>query len=158
VKRLFLGCLVAVLVLTLSAGLARGAATVFTQTFHNVTQTFTPPDPMASNPCTGAPGTLTITYNGVFHITTLPSGEFWLTNTLAGDFTLVPVAAGLPTLMGHFAAWFGISSNERNAVFHDTLNIHGTGSDGSVFTYHAVMHFSVSATGEVISFSKITCG
>lgn len=58
----------------------------------------------------------------------------------------------------HFAAWFGVSANERNFVFHDTLNIHGTGSDGSVFTFHAVVHFSVSASGEVISFSDMTCG
>ncbi len=146
-------CAIALLMLSLSAGVTRGAgATVFTQNFHNATQTFP-----ATLPCTGAPGTVTITYNGVFHMTTLATGEFWATSTLTGDFTFVPSDATQPTFNGHFEIWFGISSNNQNFVAHSIFNIHGTGSDGSTLTFHDTAHFSVSANGVVISFDKPSC-
>src|SRR5438093_2947543 len=54
---------------------AQGAGAIsVTQTFHNAVQTFAPPDPNAVQPCTGVPGTLTITFNGVAHFTVLTSG------------------------------------------------------------------------------------
>ncbi len=99
-----------------------------------------------------------VTFNGVFHITTLATGEFWVTATMTGDFVLTPVDPTQPTFTGHFAAWFGVSSNERNFVAHNILNIHGTGSDGSTLTFHDTMHLSVSASGVVTSFDKPTCG
>ncbi len=146
--------LLALLMLSLSVGVVRGAgATVFTQTFHDATQSFP-----AANPCSGAPGTVTVTFNGVFHTTQLASGEFWATSTNTGHFTLTPTDPSQPTFTGHFEAWFGVSSNENNFVTHDILNIHGTGSDGSALTFHDTMHFSVSASGVVISFDKPSCG
>lgn len=147
-------CTITLLMLSLSAGLARGdGATVFTQTFHNATQTFP-----AANPCTGAPGTVTTTYNGVAHMTQLATGEFWATTTLTGDFTLTPTDPSQPTFTGHFEVWFGVSANNQNFVAHSIFHIHGTGSDGSTLTFQDVVHFSVSASGVVISFDKPSCG
>ncbi len=69
-----LAALAAIVVLATPASAAGAGAVSVTQTFHNATVTFLPPDPNASNPCTGAPGILTLTYNGVSHMTFLTSG------------------------------------------------------------------------------------
>jgi hypothetical protein len=47
--------------------------------------------------------------------------------------------------------------NRNNAVFHDTFNIHGTGSDGSTLTAHIIDHMSISASGVTLTFDKIAC-
>jgi hypothetical protein len=143
---------------------ANGAGAVsFTQNFHNATQTFAPPDPMAANPCTGVPGTLTLVYNGVFHVTVLTSGvgagTGWATFTATGDFTLAQVDG--VTFTGHFTAWDGDSFNLKNFVATGILNIQGTGSDGSSLTVHAVMHITVllgPPPSVVVAFDKFSCG
>jgi hypothetical protein len=128
-------------------------ATTFTQTFHNATDSFATP-----NPCTGVPGTVTITYNGVLHFTVNKAGDFWATGTQTGSFVLVPDDPTQPTYTGHFTAWFGGSDNRQNEVEHSTFTIHGTGSDGSTLQFHDTMHLSTSASGAVVSFDTPSCG
>ncbi len=148
-------CAIALLLLSLTAGVTRGSgATTFTQNFHDVTVTF-PASPFF---CNGINSTVTITYNGVFHETNLTSGEFWATMTLAGTFATTPVDPSQLSFTGHFAVWFGVSANHQNFVVHSIFNIHGTGSDGSTLIFHDTMHFSVSASGVIISFDKPSCG
>lgn len=128
-------------------------AVSFTQTFHKVTETFP-----SNNPCTGATGTLTITYNAVFHVTIdTTTGTGHMTETMAGSFVFVPDDATLPTLTGHFASWFGANQNIQNFAATATFNLHGTGSDGSQFKGHFLFHISVSATGVTILFDKMSC-
>jgi len=131
-----------------------------TQTFHNATETFVPPDPNAINPCTGVPGTLTITYNGVAHVTFLTSGvgagTGWATFTATGTFAFA--GADGVNFTGRFTAWDGQNFNLQNFAATSILVIHGTGSDGSSLTFHDVAHFSVSASGITLSFDKPTCG
>lgn len=164
-KRLIssLAALGALLLMAMPAQASGAGAVTFTQTFHNFTQTFSPPDPMASNPCTGVPGTLTLTYNGVMHATFLTSGvgagTGWVTFTGTGDFTLAQVDG--VTFTGHFTAWDGASFNLKNLAATGILVIHGTGTDGSSLTVHAVMHVTVllgPPPSLVVSFSKFTCG
>lgn len=148
----------ALLLLTMATASANGAGAVsFTQNFHNVTESST-----NVNPCTQVPGTVTLTYNGVFHVTTLTSGQgagtSWATGTLAGDFTFAPFDASQPTYTGHFATWFGDNNNLNNGTETSTFNLHGTGSDGSTIQFHDVAHLSVSATGVTVSFDKASCG
>src|SRR5690242_19839617 len=63
----------AVLLSSLSSAAAGGAAgegaVTYTQVFHDASESF----PFA-NPCTGAPGTATITFNAVMHVTVLTLG------------------------------------------------------------------------------------
>ncbi|MGZ3600895.1 MAG: hypothetical protein ACXWQR_24050 [Ktedonobacterales bacterium] len=142
-----------------SAASAAGAGAVSeTQTVKNVTDSFATP-----NPCTGVPGTVTETYNGVFHVTTLTSGRgagtFWATGTLTGDFVFTPDdAVTQPSYSGHFTTWFGDNNNLQNGTETDTLSIHGRGSDGSTLQFHEVTHMSVSASGITFSFDKPKCG
>jgi hypothetical protein len=143
------------LLLPASGASAAGAGAVsFTQTFHNATDTFT--DVV---PCVG-PSDITITYDGVFHVTTLTSGigagTFWVTGTQTGDITAVSQATGV-TYTGHFAIWFGDNDNLRNDAETFTLNVKATGSDGSTLNGHLLGHVTVTATGVTISFDHLTC-
>lgn len=150
--------LLAMMVVTAPRSAAAGAGAIsFTQNFHNVTET-----DASNNPCTGVSGTLTLTYNGVFHVTVLTSGQgagtSWATGTLTGGFSFVPDDAAQPSYTGHFTTWFGDNNNLQNGSETSTLNLHGTGSDGSTLTFHDVAHMSVSASGVTISFDKASCG
>jgi hypothetical protein len=148
---------VALLVFTVTAAAAGAGAVSFTQTFHNATDSFP-----AANPCSGAPGTVSVTYNGVFHVTTLTSGQgagtFWATGTMTGEFVLTPDDATQPTYTGHFTTWFGDNNNLRNGTETAILSLHGVGSDGSTLRFHDVAHLSVSASGVRVSFDKPSCG
>ncbi len=147
------------------AGLAAasGAGTVtFTQTFHNATETRA-----TSNPCSGAPGTLTMTFNGVFHITVITSGvgagTGWGTFTATGSFVFVPADLALPTFTGKSTVWDGGNFNINNFASTSILVAHGTGSDGSTLTFHEVAHITVVGTSTstpsvVVTFDNLTCG
>lgn len=128
-------------------------ARTFTQTFHNATDSFANP-----NPCTGAPGTVTITYNGVMHSTINKAGDFWITGTETGSFVFIPDDLTQPSYIGHFTTWFGESDNLQNDVQHMTFSVHGTGSDGSSIVFHETQHLSTNANGVVtVSFDKPIC-
>src|SRR5258708_34661865 len=134
---------VAVLLVSIVTVSAAGAGAVsYTQTFHNATDSFP-----AANPCTGAPSTATLTYNGVMHYTVNKAGDFWATGTQTGSFVLVPDDPTQPTYTGHFTTWFGVSDNKQTGVAHSTFTIHGTGSDGSPLSLHSRGDLGVTASG-----------
>src|SRR5258708_8097322 len=98
--------MMAVLLFTRTTAFAEGAGAVtFTQNFHNAVQSFPAP-----NPCTGAPGTVTLTYNGVFHVTALTSGHGagtdWATGTMTGRLVLTPPQPPPPHLTRPFNPCF----------------------------------------------------
>ena len=140
-----------------AASPAGAGAVTYLQTFHNVTEVSTD-----ANPCTGDPGTLTLTYNGAFHATELTSGigagTFWATGTLTGTFSFVPFDSSKPSYSGRFTTWFGDNDNLRNGAQTETFRVRGIGSDGSVLSFHGVAHMNVTATGITFSFEKPSCG
>ncbi len=143
---------VAGLLVAMVAPAASAQANTFTQTVHGFTETFTD-----VNPCTGDPGEVTVTYNGVFHITEDPNGGFHVTGTLTGTFQFVPDDPTLPSYTGRFTDWFGGNITANNEGFWETFRINGTGSDGSQLILNAVaqVHFS---NGELrVEFSKLNC-
>jgi hypothetical protein len=155
--RILAPLVVALLLMVAPSAFAEGAGAIsYTQTFKNVTDVF-----HDVNPCSGAPTTITMTYNGVFHITLLTSGQgagtFWLTGTQTGNVTLVPDDPAQPTYTGHFALWFGDNDNLRNGTETVTFTIHVTGSDGSTLSIHETEHMSVSASGITLAFDKLAC-
>jgi hypothetical protein len=115
------------------------------------------------NPCTGEPGTLTgVAANSVFHVTFFEtSDEFWATGTGEGTATFTPEnPEGMPA-SGHFAAWFGQSTNNKNEVEHSTNTFQLYGTDGSHIVIHAISHVSTNAIGVgTVSFEKFSfhCG
>lgn len=161
-KRLItsLAALGAVILMASPVQASGAGAFSFTQTFHNATQTFVPPAMQAFNPCTGAPGKLTITYNGVFHGTVLNNGTGWFTFTATGDATFVQFSPAV-TYNGKFTAWDGQSFNLQNFAATSILVGHLTGSDGSSLDFHDVMHVTVLAGNPpsvIVAFDKLTCG
>jgi hypothetical protein len=78
-----------------------------------------------------------------------------------GTATLTPADPQGVSYSGHFATWFGESSNNKNDVQHDTGTFQLSGSDGSRVTVHMTDHLSTNANGVVtVGFSNFTfsCG
>jgi hypothetical protein len=148
----------AVVIALLGAGVALAAAGgrgTVTETQHGHNEVFF--SESTHNPCTGEPGTiLAIAANSVFHVTFFEtSDEFWVTGTGEGTVTFTPENPAGIYASGHFTAWFGASSNNKNEVEHNTLTFHLAGSDGSHIAVHSLSHLSTNAKGEVtVSFEK----
>jgi len=144
--------LVAVITLSvLGAPVALAAApTTDTTIVKDATDSFA-----ATNPCTdpATPGVVTITYNGVFHITDFGGGIFQVTGTQTGTLVFVPDDPSGITYTGHFAAWFGTQSNPPALQFAatDTFAVHVTGSDGSKLTLLLLNHVTRTPAGDIAS-------
>ena len=116
-----------------------------------------------TNPCTGASGTLSsVAKTEVFHVTSFATGpEYWLTGTVEGTATFTPDDPQGVTASGHFASWFGESSNNKNYVAHDTGNYQLVGTDGSRISVHAADQLTINANGVItVQLSNFTfhCG
>jgi hypothetical protein len=116
-----------------------------------------------ANPCTGEPGTITaFATNAVFHLTFFEtSDEFWVTGTGEGTATFTPENPEGVSASGHFASWFGESSNNHNEVGHSTNTFVLTGSNGSHVIVHMTSHLSTNGTGKItVENEKMTvhCG
>ncbi len=110
------------------------------------------------NPCTGDRAEITITFNGVFHITELDDGTLHVTFTQAGDFLLDTIKASEPDYTGHFSIWGGFNGNKKNASETFTFEVVGTGTDGSRLQLNGTAQFKVNAKGEVVvDFDKFRC-
>jgi len=121
------------------------AASNVTFHLHKTTQTFP-----TTNPCTGVNGTLTITFNAVFHGTNDSSGGMHFTSTSTGVFTLAQVDG--VTYTGHFRSWFGGNFNSGGTfVASGTFSAEGKGTDGSTVKFNSNMHITVNPDGTVTS-------
>ena len=152
----------ALALLTAGAALADagGQGTVTTTTQYRNILSFSA---SVTNPCTGAPGTLTaVAKTGVYHVTSFATGpELWVTTTDEGTATFTPDDPTGVVASGHYAEWFGESLNNRNAVAHDTSTFRLIGTDGSRTTVHIDDRFTVNANGVVtvsVSNFTFTCG
>jgi hypothetical protein len=143
-------------------GVSAGRADTDTITIQGVTDTF--PD---VNPCTGDPVTITVTYNSVSHVTTLPSGDIHLTSMFTGDVVLVPVDPALPTYTGHVVDWSTQIYNRNEALATFTTRARVTGSDGSTLRLGIVAHVTAdtvdvstdppTTTGLKVTFLQFSC-
>jgi hypothetical protein len=135
--------------LTLFAALLAPAAAFATET---TTIHFSGTDSRAEvNPCSGAPGTLTIVFSGVIHTTDLEDGTLYVTGTTTGTVTFVPDDPSQPSLTGSLAERFGVIVNSRNATITNAENVVLHGSDGSLGKQHILFHLTVNANGTVTS-------
>ena len=144
------------------AGVAAAPAVVDTIVVQDVTDSFA-----TENPCTGDPSTITITYNAVIHVTTLPSGEIHLSSTLTGAFVLEPVDSALPTYTGHLLDWSNQIYNQNEDLATFTTRARAKGSDGSTIRFGVVAHVTAdtvdvstdppSTTGLKVTFLRFTC-
>ena len=129
---------------------------------HNATESF-----LGENPCTGDAAIISITYNAVTHMTTLPSGEVHLSSTLTGTFSLEPLDASLPSYSGHLLDWSNQIYNRNEDLATFTTRARGVGSDGSRIRLGIVAHVTAdtvdvstdppTTTGLKVTFRRFTC-
>jgi hypothetical protein len=108
------------------------------------------------NPCNGDSGTVTmgITHQ-IFHINVNGAGDLWITGTQNGPVSFTPIDPTAASGKGAWASWFGGSSNNRNSVMTDTINLDLHLTSGQELTLHAVDHVTITGTGTITSnFSK----
>jgi hypothetical protein len=153
-RKLTAGALVLGVLLALpAAALAHeGPPTTFTDT---VKQTDTFP---SANPCTGDLGTLTITYNGVFHVTEFADGHYHVTGTQTGTFDFDTADPTKPDYSGRVTVWFGENGNVNGFNGTFTLNGRATGTDGSTLRFHQTSHITIVGSDVVVQFDKLGCG
>lgn len=105
---------------------------------------------------------ISVTGNGVEHITVNKAQDFWFTTTFEGTASVTPVLVTVinnpppqpptitgvlrdysrPVLTGHFQTWFGFEGNQNNFVGHDTGNLQLTAPDGTTYDVHFNDHLS----------------
>jgi len=102
------------------------------------------------NPCTGAPGTESVTFKGVAHTSVSANGSMHHTATVTGQILFAPDDPSEPIYSGKFTAWDGQNGAPgatitSTAAFHTIL----TGSDGSRISNRGVFHLTLLADGTV---------
>ncbi len=128
-------------VLPVSAGGNPGTVNL-TQTWQGLTEVVSD-----VNPCTGHTVSITLTSNGVQHLTFFSnSTEYWFTLTDTSSFTFTD--AGV-TYTGHGTFWVNGNWNERNQNFTLTFDAQGRGSDGSHVSFSEKAHLTLNAVGIV---------
>jgi hypothetical protein len=139
--------------LALSAALLAPAAAAATQT---TTIHFDATESRAEvNPCSGAPGTLTIVLSGVVHTTDLGDGTVHRITTTTGTVTFVPNDPSQASFSGHLAGSDKRITNPRNTIDTNAENVVVHGSDGSLGKQHILIHHTVNADGTVTSSIEI---
>lgn len=109
------------------------------------------------NPCTGDPGTFTLTdARSVFHVNVNRDGEIWVTGTDEGTAAFIPVDPSGVSGTGHWTDWFGFNLNEQNMESTSTFDISMHLSNGQNVTSHDVSHDLLTPNGVEISFDKPT--
>ena len=144
------------------SGVAAARADAETTVVQGVTDSF-----VDVNPCTGDAATITLTYNAVVHVATLPSGEVHFSSTLTGDVVLEPLDPALPTFTGHLLDWSNQIYNANEDVATFTTRARVTGSDGSVIRFGVIAHVVAdtvdvstdppTTTGLKVTFLRFSC-
>lgn len=109
----------------------------------------------AVDPCSGAIGTLTITFQGVIHLTQQDSGAFHVANMATGTSTFIPDDPNLPTYTGHTTTMAVRNDVIVNHAITSPFNMVLHGSDGSLIREHAIFHLTVHADGTVSAFVNV---
>ena len=131
--------------LTLSVAL--GAPTAAFATLTTTTHFDFTESRAAVNPCSGAPGTLTIALSGVLHTTELDDGAIHSTVTTTGTVIFIPDDPSQASFAGHLAESDGQHTNSRNATATNAEAVIVHGSDGSLGQQRILTHHTVNANG-----------
>lgn len=160
--RRFIGLVTAIVGLTLvvmPSALA-DPPTVSTDILKDVTIVFDE----SESPCSGVPGTTTVTFNEVFHITDHGISEglfiYHIAGTLTGTFNFVPDDPTEPSYSGRFTSTTSIQATPPGLGFIVTFTGTTTaaGSDGSRLRLKVTSHFTRLPSGEIVVDSfRLTC-
>lgn len=126
--------LASLLGLTASQAMAQEGANTFSQEVAEQTISFP-----TVNPYTKAPGSMTITFSGVFHATRLTeptgSGISRVTGGQRGTFTFVPDDSSQPTISGRFRFSLAGKTQPQTDTIHFAFTMDGMAQDGSLIRF-----------------------
>lgn len=147
--------LLSLLVVAVIVGLALPAAAAppITETIteQGVTETFVDVAPTCE---VGGPlYEITLTFNGVDHVTEFADGRVHATFTQTGTFVAVPLDPADPGASGHFTVWGGFNQSNQNVNGTFTFNVNGQFDDGTSISTHLVDHFNVVPSGAEFFFT-----
>jgi hypothetical protein len=151
-RRVFTGALAGGLFLLLGGTAMAAPPQTETTTQKNVVDTFV--DVVPSCEGGGPLYTVTTTTNNIDHVTAFDDGRVHSTFTQTGTFVAVPLNdPSLPSFTGKLTIWGGFNDNGTSVNGTFTLNVRGTGSDGSSFSNHVTDHFNTTPTGAEFFFT-----
>jgi hypothetical protein len=136
-KRLVVAALVSVVVTFLGGGVAGAEATQ--SKVHNQDVTATIP---FFNVCTGTTDNVTITFSGLDHFVTRPTGTGMVNSNSHGTFVLTDGTTGRYTAQH-------VESGGANDILSDSLHAKGTASDGTTFELTYTIHSTENGQGVV---------
>ena len=96
---------------------------------------------------------ITLTFNGVDHVTEFADGRVHATFTQTGTFEAVARDSSQPDASGHFAVWGGFNQNNSTVNGTFTFNVTGQFEDGVRINTHLVDHFNVVPSGDEFFFT-----
>lgn len=129
-----------------------GPPFTFTDTQHQVTATVP-----FEGPCGGGTGSVTITYNSVFHVTQFEDGHYHVTGTQTGKFAFDPDDPAGSDVTGSFTTWFGDNGNPETFNTTSTFSVTGRTEDGTHVRFNVTSHLTVVGTDVIVSFDKLNC-
>ena len=132
-----------------------GAAPVTRTQVHDVTNTSS-----STNPCTGLPGTQTVTYHLVTQTNIDASGGFHYMLNENGTVSFVPVDPTQPTFSGRFHITNNVNGPAQTLGYEFTYieTAHGQFSNGTPGSVQIHEHTTVNANGDTtVFFDNLTC-
>jgi hypothetical protein len=139
--------------LAASQAMAQDSANTFSQDVPEQTITFP-----TVNPYTKAPGSMTITFSGVFHATRLtePAGLeiSRITGGQRGTFTFVPDDSSQPTITGRFHFSLAGKPQPHTGTITFAFRMNGKAPDGSAVIFLQFERAVVTEGSPDISFGK----
>lgn len=151
IRSAMIGALAAGMTMAFTASAATAAPTTTTTSEQGVVETFVGGFPTCEGDA--PPYTVIVVSNLVFHETVFDDGRVHVTLTRAGKFAAVPLEdSGLPSYTGRLTEWGGFNENGSAGTDTVTLNLRGTGSDGSTLAINLVQHINERPDGSVNGF------
>jgi hypothetical protein len=112
------------------------------------------------NPCTGVPGTITLNYRSLIHVTEGPDIPFHFSLHNTGTLSFVPDDPAGIAYTGNFTEHDSFNTTGPASMETETerFTVNVTGSDGSSLDLRVAAHHTYNANHELtVSFERVTC-
>ena len=101
-----------------------------------------------AGPCGGVPGTVSVKFNDVFHVTSFADGHVNVVGNQTGTFEFEPNDPTEQSTSGRYRNAFREGLAQNGVQFHSTFTTNGTFEDGSKLKFTVKSTFVLS-NGEV---------
>jgi hypothetical protein len=110
-----------------------------------------------AGPCGGAPGTASLVFHDVFHVTAFANGNILLHGNQTGTFDFVPDDPDAPSSSGHYRTGFTTRFTANTGSDTSVFTVVGRDSEGQHLRFQVRSHFTF-ANGELrVDHSAVSC-